>query len=69
MKLYALTEAGKVAAKRDGDDDEMRVLHFIRDHKTATDSELEVIADSYIVRRLVRGGSRGGGGLVKELTT
>ena len=64
MKIYALTELGrKVARDKQGDDDEMRVLHFIRDHKTATDSELSVVADSYVVKHLARNG------LVKELTS
>jgi len=62
MKLYALTEAGKVAAKREGDDEEMKVLHFIKEHRTATAEELEVVAGSYVGKRLVRSG------LVKELT-
>ena len=64
MKIYALTELGKKVAKtKDGSDEEMRVIHFIRDHKSATDSELEVVADSYVVKHLIRDH------IVKELTS
>jgi len=64
VEVYALTELGrKVARDKQGDGDEMRVLHFIRDHKTATNEELGIVADSYVVKHLVREG------LAKKLTT
>ena len=65
MRLFALTEAGKIAAKRDsGDDEESRVLSFLRQEQTATDDELEVVGgESYVMRQLKERG------LVKELTS
>ncbi len=65
MKVYALTKLGiKVARSKDGNgSDEVKVLGFIRDNKTATDSELEVVADRYTIRKLKERG------LLQELTT
>ena len=65
MRVFSLTELGKrIASTRDGDDEELRVLQFLKSNKTATDSELEVAGgERYTIRQLV---SRG---LIKELTT
>ncbi len=64
MRLFALTEAGKTASTRDGSDEESRVLRYLRENKTGTDDELEVVGgERYIMRSLKEHG------LVKELTT
>lgn len=63
MRVYALTELGKkVTHSVDADSDEMRVLNYLRDNKTATDDQLDVVGERWIVRRLKRRG------LIKELT-
>lgn len=64
MRVYALTELGKrIASTKDGSDESLRVLQFIKENRTVTDSELEVVGgESYIVRHLKERG------LVKELT-
>ena len=53
----------KVTASRSDNSDEMKVLQFLRENKTATDDELSVIGERWVVRRLRDRG------LVKELTT
>ena len=53
----------KVTASRSDNSDEMKVLQFLRENKTATDDELSVIGEGWVVRRLRDRG------LVKELTT
>jgi len=59
-----LTALGKkVTASRSDNSDEMKVLQFLRENKTATDDELSVIGERWVVRRLRDRG------LVKELTT
>lgn len=64
MRIYGLTALGKRLTDTHGDSgDEMRVLHYIRDNKTATSDELEVVAEGHVVRGLKRRG------LVTELTT
>ena len=65
MKVFALTDLGKkiVKNRESSSDGEMKVLQFIRENRTATDSELEVVGGNYLVRGLKRKG------LVKELTT
>ena len=66
MKVYALTKLGlKVAKAKDGtsSSEEMRVLGYVRDSKTATEDELGVVADTFTVRRLKKQG------LLQELTT
>lgn len=60
-----MTKLGKdVTRNYSGDsDEELRILQYIRDNKTATDAELSVVGDSWVVRRLKSQG------LVKELTS
>lgn len=66
MRIYTLTKLGKEVTRdplRQGDD-EMRVLQYLRENKTASDSELEVAGgEGWVVRRLKNQG------LVKELTS
>jgi hypothetical protein len=64
MRVYALTGLGKkVTRDANGtNSEEMRVLNYLRDNKTATDDQLDVVGGRWIVRRLV------GNKLIKELT-
>ena len=63
MRVYSLTELGKkVTRSMDGSGDEMRVLNYLRDNKTATDDQLDVVGERWVVRGLKKRG------LVKELT-
>lgn len=64
MRVYALTKLGKrVTSSRNDSSDELRMLQYIRENKTATDAELETVGELWIVRSLKNHG------LVKELTT
>ena len=66
MRVYALTKLGKkMAATKDEDTEEMKVIRFIRENKTATSDELEGLVDSprVVCRRLKERS------LVQELTT
>jgi len=65
MRIFGLTDLGKkVASTKEGDDEEMRTLQYLRENKTGTDSELEVVGgEGYVLRRLKRRG------LVREVTT
>ena len=65
MRVFALTKLGKdVTRNYSGDsDEELRILQYIRENKTATDGELDVVGERWMVRNLK---SRG---LVKELTS
>jgi hypothetical protein len=64
MRVFCLTDLGKrIASTKEGSTDEMRVLQYLKDNKTGTDAELEVVAERYVIRKLL---SRG---LIKELTT
>ncbi len=64
MRIYCLTEVGRIAAKKAIDEsEESKVLRFIRENKTATDAELEVIGGRHAVRKLQERS------LIKELTT
>jgi len=64
VRIYALTDLGKKVTRNfDGaNSDEMRILNYLRDYKTATDDELDKVGERWVVRRLK---SRG---LIKELT-
>jgi hypothetical protein len=64
VRVYALTDLGKkVTRTLDGtNSEEMRILNYLRDYKTATDDELDKVGERWVVRRLK---SRG---LIKELT-
>jgi len=65
MRVYSLTKLGeRVISTRDGSsDDEMKILQYIWENKTATDTELDVVGERWMIRRLKERG------LVKELTT
>ena len=64
MRVYGLTDIGrKVTKTTEGSSDEMRVLNYLRDNKTATEDQLDIVAERWVVRSLKRRG------LVKELTT
>lgn len=65
MRVYALTKLGRdVTRDPRGGDDETRVLQYLRNNKTGTEDQLEVVGgERWILRRLK------GQGLVKELTT
>ncbi len=64
MRIYSLTELGKKVTRSmdDSNSDEMRILNYLRDNKTATDDQLSIVGERWLVRRLK---SRG---LIKELT-
>ncbi|KKL03930.1 hypothetical protein LCGC14_2621240, partial [marine sediment metagenome] len=53
MRIFGLTDLGKkVASTKEGDDEEMRTLQYLRENKTGTDSELEVVGgEGYVLRR------------------
>lgn len=65
MQIYGLTKLGKkIAVTKDGSDEEMRVLQFLRENRTGTEDELSIVGgERYILKRLK------GQGLVRELTT
>lgn len=64
MRVYGLTKLGrKVVSTKDGGDDDLRAMQYIRENKTATSGELDVIVDRYVIRRLKNQG------LVQELTS
>lgn len=64
MRIFSLTKLGvKAALRGEGPIDEVKVLQYIRENRTATEDELSVIAgDGYLTRKLKREG------LVEELT-
>ncbi len=63
MRVYTLTELGKrVTRNMDGGTEEMRVLNYLRDNKSATDDQLDIVGDRATVRLLKKRG------LIKELT-
>lgn len=66
MKVFSLTKLGRKVTSSDtpGDPDEVRVLDYLRQNKTASDGELEVVGgEGWLMKRLKRQG------LVTELTT
>jgi len=65
MRIFGLTSLGKkVASTKEGSNEEMRILQFLRESRTGTEDELEVVGgESYILRRLKSQG------LIQELTT
>lgn len=65
IQIFSLTKLGRDATRNSSNgSDELRVLNFLRDNKTATDSELEVAGgERWLLRRLKSQG------LIKELTT
>jgi len=65
IRVYGLTKLGKkIATTKDGSDETMRVLQFLRENRTGTSDELEIVGgESYILKRLKKEG------LVRELTT
>jgi hypothetical protein len=63
MHVYALTDLGKkVVSRCEGGGTEMKVLSYIRENRTVTSDELEVVGGSDVIYGLKRRG------LVKELT-
>ena len=63
-KIYALTKAGrKVCRDQSLDGDEMKIIEYLKDNKSASDDQLEIIGGS---RWLLR--SMEGNHLIKELT-
>lgn len=61
-----MTKLGRKITSSDvgGDPDEVKVLNYLRENRTATDSELEVVGgESWMMKRLKKQG------LVTELTT
>lgn len=64
MRVYASTMLGKrLTSQRDDDSEEMHVLHYIRQNRTATDDELETLgASRSMLDRMKRSG------LIQELT-
>ena len=55
MKVYKLTKVGKKVVKNmSGDSEEMRILNYLRDYGTATDDQLEVVGETWLVKRLER---------------
>lgn len=65
VRVYTLTDTGRKVVTRDAgstSSDEMRVLNYLRDNKSATDDQLDVVAERWVVRSLKEHG------LVKELT-
>lgn len=65
MRVYGLTELGKkIASAKSGNDEEMRVLQFLRDNRTGTEDELQIAGgERYVMRKLTKQG------LVRELTS
>ena len=66
MKVYSLTKLGHKVCMTHGDNgtDEMRILHYVHDNKTATDDEIEIkCGGRWALRGLVKRG------LIRELTT
>lgn len=64
MRVYALTDLGKKIADKSGvPKEESAVLQFLKRNKTGTDSEMDVVGELYVVKRLIKRG------LVQELTT
>ena len=64
MKVFSLTKLGKrVARDKIGTDEEFKCLQYLKENRTATSDELDLVAGGYVVNRLIRQG------LVKELTS
>lgn len=64
-RVYALTMLGKrvTADGTYGGSEEGKILDYLRDNKTATDDQLDVVGERWLVRRLKQRG------LIKELTS
>ena len=65
MRVYSLTKLGrKVSSSHEGNTDELRVIHYLKDNKTATDDEVEInCGGKWALRKLKERG------LVTELTS
>jgi hypothetical protein len=65
MKVYSLTKLGsRIAKTKTGDSPEMKVLQYLYENRTATDSEIETATgEKYVCGSLQRRG------LIQELTT
>jgi len=54
MKIYALTDLGKkVVRNSSASAEDMRILEYVWNNKTATDDQLEVVGERWRVRQLV----------------
>ena len=63
MRVYGLTKVGRrITRDLNGSSDEIRILNYLRDNKTATDDQLDVVGERWVVNSLK------GRGLIKELT-
>lgn len=64
MRVYGLTELGKKVIRNKWEDTEdFRILDYVRNNRSATESELDVIGSRYAIRNLKERG------LIRELTT
>ena len=64
MRVFALTELGKKVVNTSWEPtDEFRIMARLKEGKTGTDSELEVVGGRHTIRKLKDRG------LIKELTT
>jgi len=65
MRVYGLTDLGKRIAKtKTGDTSEYRILQFLRENRTGTDDELDIVGgDRYTLKKMEERN------LIKELTT
>lgn len=61
--IYCLTEVGKRASRLGlGDSDELKILDYLKNYKTATGDQLDSVGERWMVKKLKDDG------LVKELT-
>lgn len=57
MKFFALTKLGKkVARTKEGSTDEMRIVNYLAENKTASEDELDIVVEGgrIIAKRLVQ---------------
>ena len=54
MKIFSLTDLGKkVVRNGSADAEDMKILEYLWNNKTATDDELETVGERWRVRQLV----------------
>lgn len=54
MKVYALTDLGKkVVRSASASAEDLRILEYIWNNKTATDDQLDVVGERWRVRRMI----------------
>ena len=57
MRVYKLTDVGRDAVRKvDASGDEMKALQYLADVKRATDDQLDVVAERWVIRSLERDG-------------